>query len=476
MSTTVKADIDTRLSCYLKDRVSYSNATFVDAGGSAALYRVTSPQGPIAIKVYDPSFLTGTMAVAERRRLELQATLIGHSCPSLVNIFHVEEAHGTAFVEMEFIEWPQLKKNLANVPDSKVPRLINQLIEAVTYLEKQDIVHRDIKPENIHVSPDFDYLKLIDLGVARELALAEEEGVGATDHGAKRPFIATAQYSSPEYLFRLDAPSPTLWKGLSIYQVGAVLHDLIQKVPLFNSEVEAGNRWLVARAVLSTVPNFSDADPTRLATYKSLSLRCLTKELATRMALVDWADFALESGDDPLTALHVRLLKQGGNAGANAITADQTRLTFDRSTFCRQLSQNVRTALIAVCTNKIPVVLHSSDVYTTPHFIFDFDLSTTTKLSIKLNFAWQEGLHRRSCNISLSGVLKTTEEATVLTPQSFLVAVGTIGQAEELVASEVAAKIALSIGKAIDVLDATHDPSALNGTDVAKLVLNGHEG
>ena len=72
-----------------------------------------------------------------------------------------------------------------------VAPLITQLVEAVRFLEKLDIVHRDIKPENIHVSPDYKYLKLLDLGVAREFA--EDDAGAVTDHGNLRPFLATAQ-------------------------------------------------------------------------------------------------------------------------------------------------------------------------------------------------------------------------------------------------------------------------------------------
>jgi eukaryotic-like serine/threonine-protein kinase len=111
--------------------------------------------------------------------------------------------------------------------------LIGHLVNAVRFLDSKEIVHRDIKPENILMNSSFDKLKLIDLGVAREM-YGDDDAGDATDHGGKRPFIATAQYSSPEYLFRLEAPSPQLWSALTLYQLGGALHDMVMRRPLFN--------------------------------------------------------------------------------------------------------------------------------------------------------------------------------------------------------------------------------------------------
>ncbi len=469
MTPEVRSDIEERLSRYLLEREGYAVPKFVDSGGSAALYRVESPQGLRAIKVYDPAFLVGPAAAAEKRRLELQRALIGHACPTLVQIFKVDEAEGTAFVEMEFIEWPQLKKVLSQVPDSSVPVLIKQLVEAVIYLERLDIVHRDIKPENIHVSPDFSVLKLIDLGVARELITKEEETVSATDYGALRPFIATAQYSSPEYLFRLDAPSPTLWKGLSLYQVGAVLHDLIVKAPLFNQEVSLGNRWLVARAVLSRVPSFPDVDPTRLAAYKALAARCLVKDISTRLSLVDWSDFDLEASTDQLSALRVRLAKSGGAAGLHANVANNARLAFERSEFTRRFCELVRTELTAVCTNKVPFTLKQSSVNSANEYIFEFALGFDTQLRVILCFSWHEELQRKSADIKASAALSVGGSAPIDSLENFIICVATSNEAEEVSAYDVACRLASVLGKALDLIEASPDKGALNGVDMGIL-------
>lgn len=356
---TVIADITSRLTRYLEKIGGYDAPEFLDSGGSAAVFRVTGPDGPRALKVFNPSLICSGTGAAERRRLDLQRGLIGHDCPSLVQTYRVDEAEGTAFVEMEYIEWPQLCKTLASIPDDAIGSLITQLVEAVRFLEAQDIVHRDIKPENIHVSPDYSQLKLLDLGVAREFEL-DEEAAAVTDHGDMRPFLATAQYSSPEYLFRLDEPSTELWRGLNFYQVGAVLHDMIMKTQLFNQEMIVGNRWLVARAVLTKTPSFSEHHSNQLASLKALASRCLIKDLQTRLQLVGWDDFLSAGGKDALSTLSGKLAKRRGNAGVQARMIAEQRLSYERRQFQSRLTENLRTELIVVCGTDLPLTVKPS--------------------------------------------------------------------------------------------------------------------
>ncbi|BCQ54637.1 hypothetical protein BLKGLAD_36990 [Burkholderia gladioli pv. gladioli] len=299
------------------------------SGGSAAVFAVQTPDDRLAVKVYDPSFFSGENGPAERHRLELQRRLIDHDCQTLVSIKAIEFNLDTCFMSMEYLPWTELSKCLDAVPRENIWPLVSQLVAAVRYLEDKGLVHRDIKPHNVMVSPDFNALKLIDLGVVRELVAGDDRSDG-TDHGKRRPFVATAQYSSPEYLFRLTEPSPELWQGLTFYQIGAVIHDLVARKALFYDEVATENRYAVAMSVLRKAPNIpSDAsvplELRRLATY------CLSKDLRLRLQLVRWEDFAPPSGDREATLL--RRFEQIAEAkrGPVAQIEEQRRLDLERS-------------------------------------------------------------------------------------------------------------------------------------------------
>ncbi|WAR43338.1 protein kinase domain-containing protein [Methylomonas rapida] len=460
-------DLSERLKTFLKSLGGYGEPQFLNSGGSAAVFEVECEMGLRAFKAFNPQFLNGPGGAAERRRLEIQRRLIGHQCPSLVKAYRVEEAVGTAFLEMEFVPWPQLALMLPSIPDESVIPLITQLVDAVKFLDANNIVHRDIKPENIHVSPDFANLKLLDLGVARELEILDDEEASATDHGALRPFLATAQYSSPEYLFRLDEPSLKLWKGLNFYQLGAVLHDLIMKQPIFQHEVSLGNRWLVAKAVLTKVPSFAEGTPERLAKLKALSARCLVKDLDTRLQFVGWEDFILEGAKDPLTNLRARLTKGRLSASGHSNEAAASRLEFERNECFRTFIDRVRSELLPTCGTNLPLSVKPSVPGETPHARFSLTVDKQLSIDCTLHFAWQEQLYERVANIQLDARLVCNgfdEHTGVLNSKT--ISVLTISENEAESAIGVANAIADVAVNALDLIEATEDHTKLHGTDL----------
>lgn len=463
----VVADLTGRLQGFLKDLGGYDEPEFLNSGGSAAVFKVKSAHGLRAFKAFNPEFLNGPGGAADRRRLDVQRRLIEHPCQSLVQTYRVEEAQGTAFMEMEFVPWPQLTKQLAAVPDEAIVPLFTQLVAAVKFLDENKIVHRDIKPENIHVSPDFASLKLLDLGVARELDIAEEGNAAITDHGNLRPFLATAQYSSPEYLFRLDEPSARLWLGLNFYQLGAVLHDLIMKEPLFQHEVGLGNRWLVAKAVLTKTPSFTDGNPGRLANLKALAARCLVKDLDARLRLVGWEDFILEGAKDPLTALRARLTKGRANPGGQSTAAAASRLQFDRAEFMRRFTEGVRAELLPSCGTSLPLTAKPSAPGEQPHTRFLLTVDKQVSIDCVVRFVWQEQLYERTANILLEArIVCTGHQEPTTPPNSRLIATATILQSEIESISATANAVASVAAAALDLVEGTTDLSALHAIDL----------
>jgi serine/threonine-protein kinase len=454
-------DLAERLKRYLTSTGGFDEVEYLDAGGSAAVFRVRRGGHVRAVKAFDPGLLSGPGAAAERRRLELQRRLIGHTCPNLVQTFRADEAEGTAFVEMEFVEWPQLAKKIADIPDESIPLLISQLVNAVRFLESENIVHRDIKPENIHISADFTQLKLLDLGVAREFDSPEEVDAAITDHGNRRPFLATAQYSSPEYLFRLDAPTEKLWRGLNIYQVGAVLHDMIKREPIFAHEMGLGNRWLVARAVLTKQPSFTDADPGRLAALKALAMRCLAKDIEARLAIVTWDDFLPEGSTNPLESLRGRIAKARGAQGEQARNNARERIEFEQMDFLRRVSEKVRTELIGICGPQFPLTMRGPANGEKPEVQFIISAGKSIQIECILAFEWGAHHQARTANISVNGRMIHTEGANVAKLNaSKLITAATIQAGEDSTVHSLSAEVARLIGVGLDRLDATDDDTS----------------
>lgn len=460
-------DLKARLCSYLKKQGDYGEPEYLNAGGSAAVFKVEFENFFRVFKVFDHELFSRASGEAERRRLDVQRRLIDHNCSSLVQTFRVEESEDTAFMEMEFIDWPQLTDQLASVPDEAIIPLITQLVSAVRFLEEQNIIHRDLKPENIHISPDFTKLKLLDLGVAREFEISQQDDASVSDHGNLRPFLATAQYSSPEYLFRLDEPTERLWHGLNFYQIGAVLHDLIMKKPIFQHEMELGNRWLVAKAVLTKSPSFTSLPQHHLSHLRALAARCLVKDLDTRLQLVGWDDFVLEGASNPLVSLQGRLAKKRLHIGADVGASTTSRLEFDRAEFVKRFIDNVRAELISICGTDLPLTMKppTPDNLSLTGFMLAYGNNITIVCNVEVE--WQTELYERSANIRLSGQLINLGSSDEPTPPIFhVICTATMLEGENESVICLSEAIAEAVERAIDHIEASSDATEAHGIDL----------
>ena len=274
---------------YLCKSNAWGTARFVSNGNSAAVYEVSHPtHGRCALKIYDPTFFHGSNALIETRRVELQLQLKNHGHPHLIEMIDANPipSFNTWYLLMEYCDWPCLEDVLSKAPNDRISLLIDQLTDAVIFLEGKSLVHRDIKPANISVSPDFSNLKLLDLGVMRHVG--HDEGNG-TDDSEKRRFVATAQYSPPEYFTRDEPPGAEGFAAMNVYQVGAVLHDLIMKEAIFSEEVKTDNKYILYKAVTSKRPRVVNPDvPVGLV---SLCNSALEKDPIRRLASVELSNF-----------------------------------------------------------------------------------------------------------------------------------------------------------------------------------------
>jgi len=274
--------------------------SYINSGKSALVFRGSKGGIQAAIKIFDPEIIQKFGEADERERINRELTLVGVHHVNLVKIFdggHSEE-HDLFFVVMEFLDAPNLGTVLAEVPMQQVPTLISQLASAAKFLHSLHILHRDIKPDNIAISPDFQKLTLLDLGVIRPYGAAGESAL--TDK-EKKLFVGTLQYSSPEYLLRKEKEGEEGALALTFYQLGAVLHDLLMKKRIFAEDTDPFARMV--NAVLYDTPQIDTAGkPPHLVTLARI---CLVKKPDLRLSLVSW-----ESFDPPIETDAVAIAKE----------------------------------------------------------------------------------------------------------------------------------------------------------------------
>ena len=91
-----------------------------------------------------------------------------------------------------------------------------ELILAVDYLHKKDIVYRDLKPENVLLDADR-HIKLADFGLSK---------AGIKDDQNASSFCGSPAYLAPELLNNKGSG-----KAADIYGIGAVLYEMVTSMP-----------------------------------------------------------------------------------------------------------------------------------------------------------------------------------------------------------------------------------------------------
>ena len=270
-------------------------------GGTAPVFEVQSPHGLRALKIYDEKFSSGQLGDIEQQRIEQLLGLQNHRCPSLVNVFEGGTTDDRHYLLMSRAPGTELKKRLPEVPRSSIRGILHDVASACLFLQGRDICHRDIKAANVCVSDDFSHATLLDISVIR--AIHDPVGAG-TDYDGQLPVLATTRYSPPEYLFRLEEPGPALWHALNVYQLGALLHDLIVGTPLYHVEYQQCemNRYRFAWVVATQVPSIDAADIDD--DLRFLAHRALDKDWKRRSAL-RIEDFLNEATSRKKNAFHL---------------------------------------------------------------------------------------------------------------------------------------------------------------------------
>ena len=279
---------------------------YINNGKSAVVCEAKKNDEVAAVKIFDPEIVERYGREVQRERTERECTLIGVNHSNLVAILDGGEwvEKNLFYVVMEFLPWRNMADALADIPEGTALNLIKQLVEAARFLDGRHLCHRDIKPENIAISDDYSTLKLLDFGVIRPIGCSPiTDGTNSTN------FVGTSRYSPPEFLLRKEEDTPEGWRAVTFYQIGAVLHDLIMREPLFK-RFESPPAVLV-NAVQYETPDFRGARASHLIT--DIARACLIKNPRTRLLLISWDSFspnehAVLSVDDIKSRIMTRTL------------------------------------------------------------------------------------------------------------------------------------------------------------------------
>lgn len=101
-------------------------------------------------------------------------------------------------------------------------------------------------------------------------------------------FVATLRYCPPEFVWRTEqSDEEGAWRAVTFYQIGATMHDMIARKPLFDGMDQPRAR--LYDCVRDHTPKVSsDAVPRWLV---QVAEACLLKDWRQRLQLVRWESF-----------------------------------------------------------------------------------------------------------------------------------------------------------------------------------------
>jgi eukaryotic-like serine/threonine-protein kinase len=225
------------------------------SGGMADVYLAHDSHlgRQVALKVLLTRFANDEQFVERFRREASSAAALNH--PNIVQIYDRGEAEGTYYIAMEYLEGRTLKDIIlryAPLSPELVVSISRQVVEALRFAHRRDIIHRDIKPQNIIVDNE-GRVKVTDFGIARA-----GSGSTMTEAGS---ILGTAHYLSPE-----QAQGQSVEAASDLYSLGVVMYEMATGKLPFEGDNPVGiamqhvhGQPIAPRSVVPTVPENLEA-------------------------------------------------------------------------------------------------------------------------------------------------------------------------------------------------------------------------
>jgi len=193
----------------------YEILGILGAGGMGKVYKVrnTISDRVEAMKILLPD-LAGQKDLADRFLREIKVLASLHH-PNIAALRTALTLDNQLVMIMEFVDGVTLSSRLHQgaIPPALAVKYIDQVLDALSYAHKQNIIHRDIKPANMMLTPD-GTVKLMDFGIARSASDRSLTMTGTT--------LGSLNYMPPEQVKGDPADNRS-----DLYSLGVSLYEMV---------------------------------------------------------------------------------------------------------------------------------------------------------------------------------------------------------------------------------------------------------
>jgi eukaryotic-like serine/threonine-protein kinase len=270
-------------------------------GGMGVVYKAedTRLHRTVALK-----FLPSAVGEKDKARLVREAQAIAQlDHPNICTVYEVDEAEGSPYIAMAYVEGMTLKARIESGPRS-IPEVLDfarQIGRGLQAAHRKQITHRDIKSSNIMLTPD-GQVKIMDFGLAK---LA-----GRTQLTRDSSTAGTVTYMSPE-----QARGEEVDHRTDLWSYGVVLYELLCGRLPFQSEYETA----VVYSILNDTPApMGKSNPEVPPELEALIQKLLQKDKEDRY----------ESADEVLQDLEILSGAAGKGIGLRRLFAARKPLAY----------------------------------------------------------------------------------------------------------------------------------------------------
>jgi serine/threonine protein kinase len=216
----------------------YEILGILGAGGMGKVYKVrnTISDRVEAMKILLPD-LAGQKELADRFLREIKVLASLHH-PNIAALRTALTLDNQLVMIMEFVDGVTLSSRLNQgaIPPALAVKYIDQVLDALSYAHKQNIIHRDIKPANMMLTAD-GTVKLMDFGIARSASDRSLTMTGTT--------LGSLNYMPPEQVKGDPADNRS-----DLYSLGVSLYEMVTGQLPFTAE----SNYAMMAAHLQEVP------------------------------------------------------------------------------------------------------------------------------------------------------------------------------------------------------------------------------